>query len=111
MLMVDPSLLDKYYEVAQRIAQKAIVRGDPPFATYRNRFYLKDTAKRGSIRYQCEEPGFNCRENDPSSSWPAPRDRLTICSIPGPSGSEFQSAACMRFAFGRRPIPDRAENP
>ncbi|HWE02628.1 MAG TPA: DUF1592 domain-containing protein [Tepidisphaeraceae bacterium] len=64
MLMVDPSLLDKYYEVAQRVADKAIVRGDPPFPTYRNRFYLKDTAKRAANRYLCDEPGFKCREDD-----------------------------------------------
>lgn len=63
-LLLDPSLLDKYYEVAQRIAEKAIVIGPPPFETYRNRFELEDTAKRGSIRYQCSQPGFHCREND-----------------------------------------------
>ena len=63
-LMLDPSLLDKYYEVAQRIAAQAIVNGPPPFATYRNRFELEDTAKRGSIRYMCAQPGFQCREHD-----------------------------------------------
>ncbi len=63
-LMLDPSLLDKYYEVAQRIAAQAIVIGPPPFATYRNRFELEDTAKRGSIRYMCAQPGFQCRETD-----------------------------------------------
>jgi cytochrome c553 len=63
-LMLDPSLLDKYYEVAQRIAAQAIVIGPPPFATYRNRFELEDTAKRGSIRYMCAQPGFQCREHD-----------------------------------------------
>jgi mono/diheme cytochrome c family protein len=63
-LLVDPSLLDKYYEVAQRIAEKAIVTGPPEFATYRNRFELEDTAKRLSIRYLCSQPGFHCREHD-----------------------------------------------
>jgi hypothetical protein len=63
-LLLDPSLLDKYYEVAQRIATQAIVIGPPPFETYRNRFELEDTAKRGSIRYQCSQPGFQCREHD-----------------------------------------------
>lgn len=63
-LLLDPSLLDKYYEVAQRIAAQAIVSGPPPFATYRNRFELEDTAKRGSIRYLCAQPGFQCREHD-----------------------------------------------
>lgn len=63
-LLVDPSLLDKYYEVAQRIAEKAIVTGPPEFATYRNRFELEDTAKRQSIRYLCSQPGFHCREHD-----------------------------------------------
>lgn len=63
-LLLDPSLLDKYYEVAQRIAERAIVSGPPPFETYRNRFELEDTAKRGSIRYMCAQPGFQCREHD-----------------------------------------------
>lgn len=63
-LMLDPSLLEKYYEVAQRIAEKAIVTGPPEFATQRTRFELEDTAKRNSIRYQCDEPGFHCREKD-----------------------------------------------
>ena len=63
-LLIDPSLLEKYYEVAQRIAEKAIVVGPQPFPTYRNRFELEDTARRGSIRYQCAEPGFHCRETD-----------------------------------------------
>lgn len=63
-LLLDPSLLDKYYEVAQRIATQAIVVGPPPFETYRNRFELEDTAKRGSIRYLCSQPGFQCREHD-----------------------------------------------
>lgn len=63
-LLLDPSLLDKYYEVAQRIAEKAIVIGPPPFETYRTRFELEDTAKRISIRYQCAQPGFQCREHD-----------------------------------------------
>jgi hypothetical protein len=63
-LLLDPSLLDQYYEVAQRIANQAIVIGPPPFETYRNRFELEDTAKRGSIRYMCAQPGFQCREHD-----------------------------------------------
>ncbi|WP_254509797.1 DUF1592 domain-containing protein [Anatilimnocola floriformis] len=63
-LLLDPSLLDKYYEVAQRIAAQAIVSGPPEFATYRNRFELEDTAKRASIRYMCAQPGFQCREHD-----------------------------------------------
>lgn len=63
-LMIDPSLLEKYYEVAQRIAATAIVTGPPEFATYRNRFELEDTAKRISIQYQCDQPGFRCREKD-----------------------------------------------
>ncbi len=63
-LMIDPSLLEKYYEVAQRIAATAIVTGPPEFATYRNRYELEDTAKRNSIQYQCDQPGFRCREND-----------------------------------------------
>lgn len=63
-LMLDPSLLEKYYEVGQRIAEQAIVIGPPPFETYRNRFELEDTAKRPAIRYLCAQPGFLCREND-----------------------------------------------
>jgi hypothetical protein len=63
-LQVDPSLLEKYYEVAQRIADQAIVSGPPKFATQRTRFELEDTAKRGSIRYLCAQPSFECRAND-----------------------------------------------
>jgi len=63
-LMLDPSLLEKYFEVAARIAAQAIVEGPPPVATYRKRFEFEDTAKNRAIDYLCSKPDFACREHD-----------------------------------------------
>jgi hypothetical protein len=63
-LMLDPSLLDKYFEVATLIAERAIVVGPPPVATHKKRFEFEDTAKNGAIRYLCSQPSFECREHD-----------------------------------------------
>jgi mono/diheme cytochrome c family protein len=63
-LMLDPSLLDKYFEVAARVADQAIVTGPPEFATYKKRYELEDTAKNGAINYLCSKPDFQCREQD-----------------------------------------------
>ncbi len=61
-LMFDPSLLDKYFEVAQRIAEKAIVDGPPPFATERMRLEMEDIADNRAIDYLCASPGIECQE-------------------------------------------------
>lgn len=61
-LMLDPSLLDKYFEVAQRIADKAIVDGPPPFATETMRLEVEDIAENRAIDYLCATPGIKCQE-------------------------------------------------
>ncbi|WP_233198897.1 MULTISPECIES: DUF1592 domain-containing protein [Pirellulaceae] len=61
-LMLDPSLLDKYFEVAQRIADKAIVDGPPPFATEKMRLEMEDIADNRAIDYLCATPGIECEE-------------------------------------------------
>ncbi|MEQ8787214.1 MAG: DUF1592 domain-containing protein [Pirellulaceae bacterium] len=63
-LMLDPSLLDKYFDAARLIADRAIVDGPPEFPTEKIRYELEDTARNGAIRYLCAHPGFTCREND-----------------------------------------------
>jgi mono/diheme cytochrome c family protein len=63
-LTLDPSLLDKYYEVALRIANVAIVEGPPEFPTLRKRFDFAETARWSPIAYLCDHPQFQCREND-----------------------------------------------
>jgi mono/diheme cytochrome c family protein len=63
-LMLDPSLLEKYFEAAKLVADKAIVDGPPPFPTEKIRYELEDTATNGAIRYLCSHPGFQCREHD-----------------------------------------------
>jgi len=61
-LMLDPSLLDKYFEVAQRIADKAIVDGPPPFATETMRLEMEDIAENRAIDYLCASSGIECEE-------------------------------------------------
>lgn len=61
-LMLDPSLLDKYFEVAQRIADKAIADGPPPFATETMRLEMEDIANNRAIDYLCATPGIECQE-------------------------------------------------
>ena len=63
-LMLDPSLLEKYFEVAAKIASRAIVDGPPEFATHKKRFEFEDTAKNRAIDYLCASAGFECREHD-----------------------------------------------
>jgi len=63
-LMLDPSLLEKYFEAAQRIAAKAIVDGPPEFATEVMRYELEETNNNRAIRYLCATPGITCREHD-----------------------------------------------
>ena len=63
-LMLDPSLLEKYFEAAQMVAAKAIVDGPPEFATEVMRYELEETANNRAIRYLCTKPGIICRETD-----------------------------------------------
>ncbi|XZE51454.1 DUF1592 domain-containing protein [Planctomycetaceae bacterium SH139] len=63
-LMLDPSLLEKYFEAAQRIAAMAIVDGPPEFATEVMRYELEETKNNRAIRYLCATPGITCREHD-----------------------------------------------
>ncbi len=63
-LTLDPSLLEKYYEVAVRVAKKAIVDGPPAFPTLRKRFEYEDTARSRAISYQCDRPTMMCRDKD-----------------------------------------------
>ncbi len=48
-LLLDPSLMSQYFEVASIIADKAIVTGPPPVPTRRNRMEYEDTS--GGIEY------------------------------------------------------------
>jgi len=63
-LMIDPSLLDKYFEVAAQIAERAIVDGPPQFPTHKKRFELEDTINNIAIRYLCSQPSVICGEHD-----------------------------------------------
>jgi len=63
-LMMDPSLLEKYFQVAGLIADQALVDGPPPFPTAKMRLEMEDIAKNQAINYLCTHPGFNCRETD-----------------------------------------------
>lgn len=63
-LMLDPSLLEKYFETAQQIAEKAIVDGPPEFPTEVIRYELEETANNRAIRYLCAAPGIICRDHD-----------------------------------------------
>ncbi|MEQ8790185.1 MAG: DUF1592 domain-containing protein [Pirellulaceae bacterium] len=64
-LMLDPSLLENYYEAARRVAERAIVTGPPPFKTHRIRFQMEDMAKPGSgFSYVCGHDGTECGEQD-----------------------------------------------
>jgi len=63
-LMMDPSLLDKYFEVARRIAQKAIVDGPPKFPTRVMHMEFEEMAENRAIRYLAAKSGMIAREND-----------------------------------------------
>ena len=63
-LMVDPSLLENYFELASRIAEQVVVDGPPEFPTQTMRFELEDTAANRAIDYLCANPGIECREHD-----------------------------------------------
>ncbi|QDT37219.1 DUF1592 domain-containing protein [Stratiformator vulcanicus] len=63
-LMVDPSLLATYYEVAGRVADNAIVEGPPDFPTETLRMEFEEIAENRAINYLCRRPSFDCREVD-----------------------------------------------
>ncbi|MCA9063232.1 MAG: DUF1592 domain-containing protein [Planctomycetaceae bacterium] len=50
-LLLDPSLLELYYKVARRIADRAIVDGPPKFPTEKMRLEFEDTADSIAIGY------------------------------------------------------------
>lgn len=58
-LLLDPSLMERYYRVARRIADSAIVDGPPDFPTKRMRLEFEDIADSRAIRYQTERLGMN----------------------------------------------------
>ncbi|QDU98395.1 DUF1592 domain-containing protein [Lignipirellula cremea] len=63
-LTLDPSLLEKYFEVAQQVARAAVVDGPPPFETQVMRYELEETANNRAIQYLCSASGIHCREQD-----------------------------------------------
>lgn len=63
-LMLDSSLLENYFEVAARIAEMAIVDGEPEFPTQVMRFELEDTRTNRAISYQGAIPGFEIGERE-----------------------------------------------
>ena len=62
--MLDPSLMEKYFDVAMAIAEQAIVTGPPEFKTVRTRYEFEETATHRAIDYLCAQPSFLCREKD-----------------------------------------------
>ncbi len=50
-LWIDPSLMATYYEVASRIAERAIVEGPPEYPTERMRLEFEDIPDSGAIGY------------------------------------------------------------
>lgn len=50
-LLLDPSLMTQYYQVARRIAERAIVDGPPEFPTETMRLEFEEIAESGAIGY------------------------------------------------------------
>ncbi|MHC4879981.1 MAG: DUF1587 domain-containing protein, partial [Planctomycetota bacterium] len=50
-LLLDPSLMEQYYRVARRIADRAIVDGPPEFPTEKMRLEFEDIPDSGAIGY------------------------------------------------------------
>lgn len=50
-LLLDPSLMEEYYRVARRIADRAIVDGQPEYPTEKMRLEFEDIADSGAIGY------------------------------------------------------------
>ncbi|WP_161604742.1 DUF1592 domain-containing protein [Roseiconus nitratireducens] len=62
-LMIDPSLMQTYYEVARLVAEKAIVDGPPEFPTKTLRMEFEEIQTNRAIDYLCDKPGFECKED------------------------------------------------
>ena len=58
-LLVDPSLMTQYYQVARRIADRAIVDGPPEHPTEKMRLEFEDIPASGAIGYLIERLGMN----------------------------------------------------
>lgn len=50
-LLLDPSLMEQYYEIARKIAERAIVDGPPKHPTETMRLEFEDIAESGAISY------------------------------------------------------------
>lgn len=61
-LLLDPSLMTQYYEVARRIADRAIVDGPPEYPTEKMRLEFEDISTSGAIRYLLERRGMQLVE-------------------------------------------------
>ncbi len=57
-LLLDPSLMQQYYEVARKIADRAIVDGPPEFPTETMRLEFEDIAENRAIRYLVTKLGL-----------------------------------------------------
>tara|TARA_R110002096_G_scaffold67332_5_gene163317 strand:+ start:4136 stop:6637 length:2502 start_codon:yes stop_codon:yes gene_type:complete len=57
-LLLDPSLMHNYYEVARQIADRAIVDGPPEFPTETMRMEFEEIAQNTAIRYQVRSLGM-----------------------------------------------------
>jgi len=57
-LLVDPSLMTQYYQVARRIADRAIVDGPPEYPTETMRLEFEDIPDSGAIGYLVERLGM-----------------------------------------------------
>lgn len=58
-LLLDPSLMLQYYEVARRIAEEAIVDGPPEFPTRKMTLKYEDLPKSNAIGYMITRRGLN----------------------------------------------------
>lgn len=63
-LMLDPSLLDNYFTVAQRVAEKAIVDGPPPYQTKTMRLDFGPNCEEKTIKRFAKEITTIVREHD-----------------------------------------------
>lgn len=63
-LMLDPSLLEKYIEVATLVARRAIITGPPEVATRKTRLEFEDQAKSPAAAFVCNQVHVECREHD-----------------------------------------------
>ena len=85
-LLLDPTLLTQYYQVARQIAARAIVDGPPEFPTAVMRLEYEDIADSGAISYLLRRLGMN----------------------PVPGGIELIEGSTRSFGMLR--YPDRRDN-